>query len=422
MPPRRQPDDEQPASRLASSMPSSPGGVSSGSAEMPRTRWTASAPCESRRLASRCPAPARRRRLRAGAAPRRRARTRRRARPPPSRARPLRRGRARGPRAVASRATSRATSQGVSARTAVSCSSGTPSARSASGASASRRSTSSSVASRASSCPGAVDVNEAARATTPRACERRPALFEPGRRGRARLRPTRAWRGHTRGGSRTSGSATASSASTCVSCVMATRIDRSAAAPIGAGAVRVEVQRRVLPKDRPLQLLERRARLDPELVDEGPARILVGVQGLRLPAGPVQRRHQVPPQALAERMLGDQCLELADQLVVAPECEVGVDPELDCCQPDLLEPGDRSPGRSSRRRSPASAGPLHSAARRAAARTRRPQAASEQAPRLVHEALEAVEIELVGLDPDDVARRSGPQHVLAEAPCEVARR
>jgi len=36
-------------------MPSSPGEVSSGSAEMPRTRWAASAPYESRRLASRLP-------------------------------------------------------------------------------------------------------------------------------------------------------------------------------------------------------------------------------------------------------------------------------------------------------------------------------------------------------------------------------
>jgi hypothetical protein len=35
------------------------------------------------------------------------------------------------------------------------------------------------------------------------------------------------------------------------------------------------------------------------------------------------------------RILGP--LELPDQLVVAPEDEVGVDPELDRCQPDLLE-------------------------------------------------------------------------------------
>ena len=106
----------------------------------------------------------------------------------------------------------------------------------------------------------------------------------------------------------------------------------------------LDIQRRVLPKDRSLQLLERRARVDPQLVDECPARILVGVQSLRLPTRPVQRRHQIPPQALAERMLGDECLELPDELVVAPEGEVGVDPELERRQPDLLEPGDRRLG------------------------------------------------------------------------------
>ena len=43
-------------------------------------------------------------------------------------------------------------------------------------------------------------------------------------------------------------------------------------------------------------------------------------------------------------MLGDERLELTDELVVAPEQQVGVDPELDRRQPDLLEPGDRRLG------------------------------------------------------------------------------
>ena len=54
---------------------------------------------------------------------------------------------------------------------------------------------------------------------------------------------------------------------------------------------RFDVQRRLLPQNRALELLERRAQVDPELVDEGSARILVDVQGLRLPTRPVQRRH-----------------------------------------------------------------------------------------------------------------------------------
>ena len=120
--------------------------------------------------------------------------------------------------------------------------------------------------------------------------------------------------------------------------------DKNRPLPNICGSSRFESEPRVLPKDRPLQLLERRARIDPELVDERPARVLVGVQRLRLPTRPVERRHQIPAQAFAERMLGDEGLELRDQLVVAPQCEVGIDAELHCCQPDLLEPGDRRLG------------------------------------------------------------------------------
>lgn len=43
-------------------------------------------------------------------------------------------------------------------------------------------------------------------------------------------------------------------------------------------------------------------------------------------------------------MLGDECFELADELVVTAENEVGLDPELDSRQPDLLETGDRGLG------------------------------------------------------------------------------
>jgi len=45
-----------------------------------------------------------------------------------------------------------------------------------------------------------------------------------------------------------------------------------------------------------------------------------------LPARAVERRHQARAKALAERVLSDELVELADQLVVAPECKVGVDP------------------------------------------------------------------------------------------------
>jgi hypothetical protein len=181
--------------------------------------------------------------------------------------------------------------------------------------------------------------------------------------------------------------------------------------PDTGGCRRLDIERRILPQDRPLQLLERDARIDPEPVDERPAGVLVLVQRVRLPTRPVERRHQVPPQALAERVLRDECLELPDQLVMAPEREVGVDPELHRSQPDLLESRDGSLGEAlvgevdERRASPQGqrlAQPLRPVCR---------QAARQQASPLVHEAFEAVEIERVRLDPDGVAGRSGRQDV-----------
>ena len=50
------------------------------------------------------------------------------------------------------------------------------------------------------------------------------------------------------------------------------------------------------------------------------------------------------------------------------------------------------------------------------------RAAREQLPRLVDQALEALEIELVGLDPDDVARRPRHEHVLRQRLAQAARR
>ena len=92
-------------------------------------------------------------------------------------------------------------------------------------------------------------------------------------------------------------------------------------------------------------------------------------------------------------MLGHERLELSDELVVSPENEVGVNPELNRCNPDLLEPGD---GRLREavvsevreRRAP----PQRQCISQSLGRLGR-QTASKQAPPLVHQALESVEIE-----------------------------
>ena len=59
------------------------------------------------------------------------------------------------------------------------------------------------------------------------------------------------------------------------------------------------------------------------------ARGLVGVERLGLASRAVEREHQLAAQPLAQRVLGDQRLELADQLSVAAERELGVDAPLE---------------------------------------------------------------------------------------------
>ena len=48
-----------------------------------------------------------------------------------------------------------------------------------------------------------------------------------------------------------------------------------------------------------MQVLQRRAWVDPELLDEHAAGVMVDLQRLRLATGAVEREHQLPAQALA---------------------------------------------------------------------------------------------------------------------------
>ena len=49
-------------------------------------------------------------------------------------------------------------------------------------------------------------------------------------------------------------------------------------------------------------------------------------------------------ELLAERVLGDQRLELADHVAVMPEREVGLDPPFECGEAELLEARALVPG------------------------------------------------------------------------------
>jgi hypothetical protein len=89
-----------------------------------------------------------------------------------------------------------------------------------------------------------------------------------------------------------------------------------------------------------LQRLELAAGFDPELLDESATRLLVASERLRLPAGTVQREHQLDAQPLPQRLARDVRLELPDERRVAAEGKIGLEPLLERLQAELLDAGD----------------------------------------------------------------------------------
>jgi hypothetical protein len=77
--------------------------------------------------------------------------------------------------------------------------------------------------------------------------------------------------------------------------------------------------------------------LDPQFADELPPDVGVGLQRLRLPTGAIQREHLLPAQPLAQRMRGRQRGQLAHQVGMAANREVGIDAVLQGRQSKLLD-------------------------------------------------------------------------------------
>ncbi len=92
-----------------------------------------------------------------------------------------------------------------------------------------------------------------------------------------------------------------------------------------------------------MQGLERRGRLDPQLLVEPAAEAVVGRERLGLAAGAVEREHQHPVRRLAQRVRGDVRLELGDRVGVAAARDVGLDALLEAGQPQRLEMGGLDP-------------------------------------------------------------------------------
>ncbi len=96
-------------------------------------------------------------------------------------------------------------------------------------------------------------------------------------------------------------------------------------------------ERGILAEDLRLQGLQLHPRIQPQLIVEQPLDPAVGGKRIRLPTGLVERGDQQPPQTLAERMRGHQCLQLPDHLTGGPEGDAGREVVLGEPQPDLLQ-------------------------------------------------------------------------------------
>ena len=91
-------------------------------------------------------------------------------------------------------------------------------------------------------------------------------------------------------------------------------------------------------EDRPLELAELRARLDPELVAELRMGAAIRLECVGLALRAVQSEHQLPPDLLAVGMPGDQRRELRDECNVVTERKPGLVSELFGDEPQLREP------------------------------------------------------------------------------------
>ena len=91
-------------------------------------------------------------------------------------------------------------------------------------------------------------------------------------------------------------------------------------------------------EDSPLKLLQLPPRLQAELVDESIACSPENVEGVGLASGPVQGEHQVAAQALPERLLCHEPLELGHELGAPTAHEFRLDARLHCPKPKLVKP------------------------------------------------------------------------------------
>ncbi len=113
--------------------------------------------------------------------------------------------------------------------------------------------------------------------------------------------------------------------------------DRRGQVAPDAQLLRFDVERRVVAENCALELLESVARVDPEIFGEHQARPLVGVQGLGLAAGSVERKHEMAMQPFPVAVFGNERSQLGHEVRVAAKSQVGFDPVFEGGKTELLQ-------------------------------------------------------------------------------------
>ena len=175
--------------------------------------------------------------------------------------------------------------------------------------------------------------------------------------------------------------------------------------PRATAGRRRAVERGVVLEDPALEGLELLAGLEAELLDEAAPRLLERVECLGLATGAIQRQHQLGREALAQRVLAERGREPPGRFDVPALGELALEPPFQRREPQLLEPCDltlreRLEGEVRQRR-PA------------------PQRQRLLVALLGEQPLEAMQVELVVVDPEQVAGRPRLEPVVAQQPPQL---
>jgi hypothetical protein len=149
-------------------------------------------------------------------------------------------------------------------------------------------------------------------------------------------------------------------------------------------------------------------RFDPELLYQRATRGLIHLQRFRLAAPAVKRQHELTAQPLAQRLLGDQRLQLADEVAVAPSGQIRIDPILQRRNLQLPQASNRGLrpsliGEVGQRRTPPQRERLGEQCRRTSWFT-----SGKRLTSALRELLKARKIDLLGRGPQRIA--GSPRH------------